>query len=66
MASTPTQIARYVHYDCQDNEKLIAAYDDIGVGPAVIFDGAGFTDAAKLRAFIADLTRAAEHLPEEG
>lgn len=60
-----TRLARYVHHDMQDDEKLICTYADIGLGPAVVFDGAGFMDADRLRAFIADLTRAADWLAEE-
>lgn len=49
------QVDRLVHHDCQDDEKLIVAYRDIGVGPAVVFDGGAFTDPVKLRAFAKDL-----------
>jgi len=58
-------VNRAVHYDCQDDEKVIAAYSDIGVGPAVVFDGGGFTDAARLRAFVTDLEAFAEWLEDQ-
>lgn len=60
-----TRMARYVHYDCMDDEKLICTYADMGIGPAVVFDGAGFVNADLLRAFIADLTTAADWLAAE-
>ena len=58
----PDPVLRHVHYDCQDDQKIIAAYDDIGIGPAVVFDGAGFTDPDKLEAFAQDLSKFADWL----
>jgi hypothetical protein len=58
----PEPVFRGEFYDCQDELRLIASYADIGVGPAVIFDGAGFTSAKQLRAFIDDLTEQADWL----
>jgi hypothetical protein len=57
-----TRMDRYVHYDMQDDEKLICTYADLGLGPAVVFDGAGFMDPVRLRAFIEDLMKAADWL----
>jgi hypothetical protein len=57
-----TRIASWQHADCRDDRMIIATYADIGLGPAVLFDGGGFLDVARLRAFIADLTTAADWL----
>ena len=42
-----TQKASWTHHDAQDI--VIGCYSDIGVGPAVVFDGGAFTDVAALR-----------------
>jgi hypothetical protein len=52
-------------YDCQDDLKRLASYEDIGVGPAVVFDGAGFTSPVQLRGFIAMLSEHADWLESE-
>lgn len=57
-------VHRAVPHDCQDDEKVIAAYADIGAGPALVFDGGGFTDPASLRGYITDLTTGCEWLEE--
>ena len=64
MSPATRLVNRAVHYDCRDDERVIAAYADIGVGPAVVFDGGGFTDPARLRAFVADLSAFADWLEE--
>lgn len=46
-----------IHFDAQDEQVAVGCYH-IGIGPAVVFDGGGFTDPVKLRAFIADLASA--------
>lgn len=56
------QVFRGEFYDCKDDLKLMASYADIGVGPAVGFDGAFFTSPKALRAFIRDLTEQADWL----
>lgn len=58
-------VRRTVHYDCQDDQKIIAGYRNIGIGPAVVFDGAGFTDPDKLEQFAQDLSRFADWLAAE-
>lgn len=63
--STPTLVSRVEHADAMDNEKLICAYKDIGVGPAVVFDGAPFSDAERLQAWIDDLQAACDWLAME-
>lgn len=52
------------HADAQDDVVVIGCYD-VGIGPAVVFGGGGFSDSATLRAFAADLLRGAEWLEEE-
>lgn len=47
------------HFDVQDNQVAIGCYE-IGVGPAVVFDGGAFTDPDVLRAVAAELLRGAE------
>jgi hypothetical protein len=59
-----TRITSWQHADCQDDRMIIATYAEIGLGPAVLFDGGGFLDIARLRAFIADLTTAADWLDD--
>lgn len=59
-------VKRAEFYDCKDDLKVMAAYEDIGVGPAVVFDGAGFTSALQLNAFIDDLTEMAGWLELQG
>lgn len=49
------------HFDAQDNQVVVACFD-IGVGLSVVFDGGSFTDAGKLRAVVADLARGADWL----
>jgi hypothetical protein len=58
----PEQVFRGEFYDCQDDLKLIGSYADIGVGPLVVFDGAGFTSPKGLRGFIQTLTEQADWL----
>lgn len=60
--SPDTRMASWQHADMQDNLMIIGTYADIGLGPAVVFDGGGFLDATRLRAYIADLTAAADWL----
>jgi hypothetical protein len=62
-AQEQNQAARWIHHDAQDNQTMIACYRDIGVGPAVVFDGGAFTNAVSLRAFVRDLEAACEWLP---
>lgn len=52
------------HYDAQDNEINAATYRDIGVGPAVVFDGGAFTDPTKLRDYILELEIMADWLAD--
>lgn len=60
-----TRMASWTHYDCQDDQKIIAVYADIGIGPAVVFDGGGFMDPEHVRAFARDLAAAADQLERE-
>lgn len=64
-SSEPQQAARWEHEDAQNDLKVIAVYDDLGIGPMVLFDGAGFLDPAQVRAFAADLNAAADRLEQE-
>lgn len=50
------------HFDAQDDRLAIGFYADTGVGPAVVFDGGGFTDHRALTAFANDLLKAARSL----
>lgn len=60
-----TRMQSWHHEDVQNNLLVIAAYADIGIGPAIVFDGGGFTDAECLRSFARDLREAAEWLDKE-
>jgi hypothetical protein len=60
-----TRMQSWRHHDARDDLTTIALYADIGIGPAVIFDEAGFTDPGALRAFAADLMTAADLLEAE-
>lgn len=60
-----TRMHSWEHEDAQNDLLVIATYADIGIGPAVVFDGGGFMDAEKLRAFAASLNKAADWLAAE-
>lgn len=66
MPETTTAARLWVHHDMQDDQKLIACYEDIGIGPAVVFDGGGFNDPQQLRRFATELQVAADWLEEVG
>jgi hypothetical protein len=57
-------VMRATAYDAQDNEIRAAVYEDIGAGPAVIFDGGGFTDPKQLRAYLAEIEVMADWLAD--
>lgn len=60
-----TRLYSWRHHDAQDDEATISLYADVGIGPAVVFDGGGFTDHVALRAFAFDLLTAAFWLTKE-
>lgn len=62
---SPAQVQAWTHHDAQDDEIIVACYDNIGVGPAVVFNGGGFTDPETLWALVASLAAAAEWLQGE-
>jgi hypothetical protein len=64
MADRPREVLRFEHADARDDVVIIAAYDDLGIGPAVLFDGGGFMDPGRLRAYASDLLKAADWLDE--
>lgn len=60
--SMPQQIARWEHEDAQNDRKVIAVYDDLGLGPMVVFDGGGYLSADALDSFIDSLKEASVQL----
>jgi hypothetical protein len=57
-----TRMQSWEHEAANGDRVLIAAYADIGVGPAVVFEGGAFTEPVALRAFARDLLNAGDWL----
>lgn len=58
MSATNEPVLRWEHEDAQNDVKVIAVYEDLGIGPMVLFDGAGFLDPDQLGGFIESLQAA--------
>lgn len=60
-----TRMASWEHESANGDRTLIAAYANIGIGPAIVFEHGVFMDSDALRALARDMLAAADWLERE-
>jgi hypothetical protein len=60
-----TRMQSWEHTAANGDRVLIAAYANIGIGPAIVFEGGAFMNSFALRAFARDLLAGADWLEKE-